>query len=109
MLVCLPVEHPTCPAFSGVESPTARTNGKAEGGVVTEKPDLLLTTSPFLKQEGDTAFIMWQVNYALIPVVAASVYFFGIAALLITAAATAVAAARTRRSRTARRTASATQ
>lgn len=56
---------------------------------MNQEPKLLLTTSPFLKQEEDTAFIMWQVNLALVPVVAASVYFFGIGALLITTAATA--------------------
>jgi electron transport complex protein RnfD len=56
---------------------------------VSQEPKLLLTTSPFLKQEEDTAFIMWQVNLALIPVVAASVFFFGLGALLVTVAATA--------------------
>lgn len=46
-------------------------------------PKLLLTTSPFLKHHEDTAFIMWQVNYSLVPVVAAAMYFFGISAALV--------------------------
>jgi len=48
-----------------------------------QKPRLLLTTSPFIKSREDTAFMMWQVNYALLPVVLASIYFFGISAILI--------------------------
>lgn len=48
-------------------------------------PRLLLTSSPFLKPREDTHFIMWQVNYALIPVMLASVYFFGLNAVLIAA------------------------
>lgn len=52
-------------------------------------PQLLLTTSPFLKHPEDTRFLMWQVNYALAPVVLAAVFFFGLGALLIIAAATA--------------------
>lgn len=51
-----------------------------------ETPRLLLSTSPFLKSREDTRWIMWQVNFSLIPVVAASVIFFGIGALLILAA-----------------------
>lgn len=57
-----------------------------------QQPKLLLTTSPFLKPREDTKFIMWQVNYALVPVVLAAVYFFGIGALLIVAACIAGAA-----------------
>jgi len=52
-------------------------------------PNLLLTTSPFLKQREDTSWIMWQVNYSMIPVVLAAVYYFGIQALLVTAASVA--------------------
>ena len=54
-----------------------------------QTPKLLLTTSPFLKQQEDTAWIMWQVNYALIPVVLAAVFYFGLHALLVTAACVA--------------------
>ncbi len=57
-----------------------------------QTPKLLLTTSPFLKQQEDTAWIMWQVNYALMPVVLAAVFFFGLPALLVTAACVAGAA-----------------
>lgn len=52
-------------------------------------PQLLLTTSPFLKHPEDTRFLMWQVNYALLPVVIASVFFFGAGALLVIASAVA--------------------
>lgn len=52
-------------------------------------PNLLLTTSPFLKDRADTAWIMWQVNLSLLPVVLAAVWFFGLGALLIIAVATA--------------------
>ncbi len=48
-----------------------------------QQPRLLLTTSPFIKSHEDTAFMMWQVNYALLPVVLASVYFFGISAVMV--------------------------
>lgn len=54
-----------------------------------QQPSLLLTTSPFLKQRQDTKWIMWQVNLALVPVVAAAAYFFGIGVLLVIAAASA--------------------
>ncbi|MFQ5628665.1 MAG: RnfABCDGE type electron transport complex subunit D [bacterium] len=55
----------------------------------TQQPKLLLSTSPFLKPHEDTKFIMWQVNYALAPVVLAAVYFFGISAILIIVACVA--------------------
>ncbi|MBT8399634.1 MAG: RnfABCDGE type electron transport complex subunit D [Rhodothermia bacterium] len=58
----------------------------------TKGPQLLLTTSPFLKQREDTAFLMWQVNYSLVPVLLVAVWFFGIAALLLTSACIAGAA-----------------
>ncbi len=58
----------------------------------SEKPKLLLTTSPFLKHHEDTAYIMWQVNYSLVPVVLSAVYFFGLSAVLVTAACVAGAA-----------------
>ncbi len=51
-----------------------------------QTPNLLLTTSPFLKQREDTRWIMWQVNYSLIPVVLAAVFYFGVHALLVLAA-----------------------
>ena len=49
-----------------------------------KEPILILASSPFLKQNEDTAFIMRQVIYALLPVVAAAFYFFGISAILVT-------------------------
>jgi Na+-translocating ferredoxin:NAD+ oxidoreductase subunit D len=53
------------------------------------QPTLLLSTSPFLKQGNGTEWIMWQVNFSLVPIVLASVYFFGAGVLLVTAACTA--------------------
>lgn len=52
-------------------------------------PTLLLTTSPFLKHRDDTGWIMWQVNYSLVPVVIAATLVFGINALLVIGASVA--------------------
>jgi len=48
-----------------------------------EHPDLLLTTSPFVKDPADASWIMWQVNFALMPIAAAAFWYFGLAALLV--------------------------
>ena len=53
---------------------------------------LLVTTSPFLRQGVTTPRIMVDVLLALVPVVAASVWAFGLSAVLVLAAATAGAA-----------------
>jgi electron transport complex protein RnfD len=44
---------------------------------------LLISTSPFVKRQVETPAIMRHVAYALLPVVCASVYYFGISALLV--------------------------
>ncbi len=54
-----------------------------------DQPKLLLTTSPFLKHREDTAFLMWQVNYSLIPVLLVAFWFFGVNAILVTLACVA--------------------
>jgi len=54
-----------------------------------EGPKLLLTTSPFLKHGEDTKFLMWQINYSLVPVLVFATWHFGINALLVTIAAVA--------------------
>ena len=46
-------------------------------------PNLLLSTSPFLKRPVDTPMIMRHVIYSLIPVMLAAVYFFGLSAVLV--------------------------
>lgn len=46
-------------------------------------PDLLLTTSPFIKDPTDTRWIMWQVNLALVPVTFAAMWYYGLASVLI--------------------------
>lgn len=52
------------------------------------QPDLLITASPHLSARDSTPKIMWQVVQSLVPVLAAAAYFFGLSALLVTAAAT---------------------
>lgn len=51
-------------------------------------PSLVVTASPHLKGPASTPVIMWSVVGSLLPLVAASAYFFGLSALLIIAAAT---------------------
>ena len=55
----------------------------------TEAPNLILTTSPFLKRPVETPSVMRHVIYSLIPAILASVYFFGLSALLIIVACVA--------------------
>jgi electron transport complex protein RnfD len=54
-------------------------------------PDLILSTSPYVKRPVETPAIMRHVLYALAPVVGAAIYFFGLsaAALIVTCAAAA--------------------
>lgn len=48
-----------------------------------DTPQLVISSSPFVKRGVDTPAIMRHVIYALVPVMVASVYFFGLSALLI--------------------------
>ncbi|HSR52762.1 MAG TPA: RnfABCDGE type electron transport complex subunit D, partial [Acidobacteriota bacterium] len=48
--------------------------------------ELVISTSPFLKTETSTPRIMAEVNLALLPVLAAAGYYFGLGALLVVAA-----------------------
>ncbi len=50
---------------------------------------LELTASPHLKAADTTARIMWSVVFSLVPVVAASIWYFGPSAVLVIGAATA--------------------
>jgi len=52
-------------------------------------PKLIVTASPHLKAGDTTPQIMWHVVGSLVPVVAASAWFFGVSALLVITAATA--------------------
>ena len=52
-------------------------------------PRLIVTASPHIKSVDSTPMIMWHVVASLVPVIAASAWFFGISALLVVAAATA--------------------
>ncbi len=49
----------------------------------TETPELLLSSSPFLKRPVDTPLIMRHVIYSLLPVILLTIYHFGISALLL--------------------------
>ena len=44
---------------------------------------LVISTSPYLKRQVETPVVMRHVIYALLPVVLASVYYFGLSALLV--------------------------
>lgn len=48
-----------------------------------EERKFILSTAPYVKRPVDTPAIMRHVIYALLPVMAAAVYFFGLSALLI--------------------------
>ncbi|HEX6135718.1 MAG TPA: RnfABCDGE type electron transport complex subunit D [Longimicrobiales bacterium] len=58
-----------------------------------DTPRLELTASPHVHAPDSTVRIMWTVVISLLPIVAASVFFFGISALLIIGAAVAGALA----------------
>jgi electron transport complex protein RnfD len=51
-------------------------------------PALVITASPHLRPGDTTPRIMWNVVGSLVPVIAASAWFFGVSALLVVAAAT---------------------
>jgi electron transport complex protein RnfD len=52
------------------------------------QPPLLVTASPHLAAPDTTPRIMWTVAASLVPVLAASAWFFGVSALLVVVAAT---------------------
>jgi Na+-translocating ferredoxin:NAD+ oxidoreductase subunit D len=52
-------------------------------------PQLLITASPHLAASDSTPKIMWHVVLSLVPIVAASSWFFGVSALLVIGAALA--------------------
>ncbi|HUG39659.1 MAG TPA: RnfABCDGE type electron transport complex subunit D [Longimicrobiales bacterium] len=60
--------------------------GSPEEAGARGDPRLRLVASPHLHAQDSTARIMWSVVATLLPVVAASTYFFGVGALLIVAA-----------------------
>lgn len=51
-------------------------------------PKLLLQSAPFLRRGLTTPRLMLEVTLALVPVVAASIYYFGLSAILVLAAST---------------------
>jgi electron transport complex protein RnfD len=58
------------------------------GGLFPRPTTLELTPAPHLRAPDSTARIMWTVVATLVPLVLASVYFFGLGALLVILAAT---------------------
>ena len=50
-------------------------------------PKLVVTAAPHVRSQDSTPVIMWNVVGALVPVIAAAAWFFGISALLVIAAA----------------------
>jgi electron transport complex protein RnfD len=54
-----------------------------------DAPQLVISSSPFVKRGVDTPKIMRHVMYALAPAVVASLYFFGLSALLVIVACVA--------------------
>ncbi len=71
-------------------SPWRGTGWQDKAGVPgpADDPSLRLMASPHLHAQDSTTRIMWSVVVTLLPVVAASVYFFGVSALLVIATAT---------------------
>ncbi len=62
--------------------------GVEESEVEAEEAQLRLAAAPHIKSQDTTARIMWTVVGSLVPIVAASAYFFGVSALLVVGAAT---------------------
>ena len=63
----------------------------ADAGDTTEEEAearLRIAAAPHIKSHDTTARIMWTVVASMLPIVAAAAYFFGVSALLVTAAAT---------------------
>lgn len=56
-----------------------------------EGPELILSTSPYVKRPVETPAIMRHVLYALFPVLGSAVYFFGLSALALIATCAAAA------------------
>lgn len=52
-----------------------------------DRSKLFLSTSPFLHDRANTPWIMYQVVFALIPVIGTAYYFFGLSAILLCATA----------------------
>jgi Na+-translocating ferredoxin:NAD+ oxidoreductase subunit D len=61
-------------------------DGRSDDGVVRDGHRLRLMASPHLHAQDSTARIMWSVVATLVPVVLASVWFFGAGVLLVIAA-----------------------
>jgi Na+-translocating ferredoxin:NAD+ oxidoreductase subunit D len=63
--------------------------GSRRGAEPGFEPELLLLASPHLKDRDSTPRIMWTVVATLLPIVMASVWFFGVSALLVITASVA--------------------
>ncbi|HJO46937.1 MAG: RnfABCDGE type electron transport complex subunit D [SAR324 cluster bacterium] len=53
------------------------------GSTGSAAPEVALSSSPFVHDQATTPWIMFQVLFALVPVLLSAVYFFGLSALLL--------------------------
>lgn len=53
---------------------------------MVDKPKITISSSPFLHDQATTPKIMWELGYTLVPILLAAVYYFGLSALLVSAA-----------------------
>ena len=79
-----PLQHS---AKAAGAAPTPGVAGSGAAGMAHPPERLALAASPHLKAPDSTARIMWTVVASLAPVVAASVWYFGLPALLVIGAA----------------------
>lgn len=50
---------------------------------MSEEKKITISSSPFLHSEATTPYLMYQVVYSLLPIIAAAYYFFGLGALAV--------------------------
>ncbi len=77
VFVRLSVRYSAGAELQGCKKHTTR----KKGAVIEQK--LTLSTSPFLHDQDTTPWIMFQVVFALVPVIATAFFFFGLSAVLL--------------------------
>ena len=86
MLIRLSFGHTAGAEFSCGKKYYSGTKGEE---LMEDRSKLNLSTSPFLHDQVSTPWIMYQVVFALIPVIGAAYYFFGLSTFLLCATAVA--------------------
>ncbi len=86
LLVCLPVQYSPVTIVCHVKNPTEKT---ALTMTETSPHNVKITASPHVRSADSTIKIMWSVVISLVPVIAASIYFFGPSAILVLLASVA--------------------